>query len=199
MKRAEAELALIDAGRFVSERGWVPATSGNLSARLDDGTILVTVSGGDKGSLDAGGFMRVAPDGTPRSPGHPSAETALHTMLYARFPEVHAVLHTHSPLATVMSVRRPRLVFEGYEILKAFAGVTTHASRWELPIFANDQDVTALAARVERHQDLRFGFLIEGHGLYAWGRSVNEARRHLEAIEFLLECERLLGADGGLG
>ena len=33
------------------------------------------------------------------------------------------------------------------------------------------------------------GYLIDGHGIYAWGRDMAEARRHLEAFEFLLGCE----------
>jgi methylthioribulose-1-phosphate dehydratase len=35
----------------------------------------------------------------------------------------------------------------------------------------------------------RSGYLIAGHGLYAWGRDLAEARRHLEAFEFMLACE----------
>jgi methylthioribulose-1-phosphate dehydratase len=34
-----------------------------------------------------------------------------------------------------------------------------------------------------------WGYLIEGHGLYAWGRDVAETQRHVEAFEFLLDCE----------
>ena len=34
-----------------------------------------------------------------------------------------------------------------------------------------------------------WGYLIAGHGLYAWGRDISEARRHLDAFEFMLGCE----------
>jgi len=34
-------------------------------------------------------------------------------------------------------------------------------------------------------------YLLEGHGLYTWGRSVEEALRHTEALEFMFECEVL--------
>jgi methylthioribulose-1-phosphate dehydratase len=100
--RAKAH-ALIRAGRFCFERGWVPATSGNFSARLADQRIAITVSGRHKGVLDEDGIMVVDLDGRPLSEGkRPSAETWLHVSLYRRDPAVGAVLHTHSVNATVL-------------------------------------------------------------------------------------------------
>ncbi|MEL7372261.1 MAG: class II aldolase/adducin family protein, partial [Myxococcota bacterium] len=55
----DATLALIDVGRFLFSKGWVPATSGNLSVRLDDGTIMVTASGHHKGELSPEGLMQI--------------------------------------------------------------------------------------------------------------------------------------------
>ncbi|NEL42183.1 MAG: methylthioribulose-1-phosphate dehydratase, partial [Xanthomonas perforans] len=80
---------------------------------------------------------------------------------------------------------------EGYELLKAFEGNTTHETAVDVPVFANTQDMQVLAAQVEALLDKQslWGYLIEGHGLYAWGRNMAEARRHLEAFEFLLHCE----------
>jgi methylthioribulose-1-phosphate dehydratase len=51
--------------------------------------------------------------------------------------------------------------------------------------------MTVLAAQVDALLDKQplWGYLIDGHGLYAWGRDMAEARRHLEAFEFLLHCE----------
>ena len=185
---------LIQAGRFFFERGWVPATAGNFSARLDAHRVLITASGRHKGELDADGFLEVGLGGEVLSPGRkPSAETALHLHLYRRSPEVGAVLHTHSLPATLLSRLNPGgLVLEGYEVLKAFPGVATHETRLEVPVFPNDQDIERLATRVEALLEERPGlpgYLIEGHGLYTWGRTVAEARRHVEAFEFLLACE----------
>ena len=50
---------LIEAGLFIHARGWAPATSGNFSARLSDGSIAITVSGKHKGELLAEDIMRV--------------------------------------------------------------------------------------------------------------------------------------------
>lgn len=185
---------LIEAGRYLFEQGWVPATSGNFSARLSDGTIAITVSGRHKGRLHTGDIMVIDMEGQPHlSTQRPSAETPLHTALYRRYPEVNAVLHTHSLNATLLSrALDGSLRLEGYELLKAFAGVTTHETVIEIPNFANDQDIARLANTVDNYLDSHgttYGYLIAGHGLYTWGRSVDEALRHVEAFEFLFKCE----------
>lgn len=190
--------ALIDAGRELHARGWVPATSGNFSARLGDAEIALTVSGGHKGKLDEAGIMRADMQGRAvGSDKRPSAETLLHTQLYQRYPDVGVVLHVHSVNATLISraVRRSGahdLVLADYELLKAFPGNTTHETSMRVPVFANDQDIPRLAARVDAWLDANdpiYGYLIAGHGLYAWGRDMAETLRHLEAFDFLFECE----------
>lgn len=185
---------LIRAGRFFFERGWVPATAGNFSARLDEHQLVVTASGRHKGELDGDGFLLVGLDGEVLSPGRkPSAETGLHLQLYRREPSIGSVLHTHSLPATLLSRLSPGgVVLEGYEVLKALPGIGTHETRLEVPVFPNDQDIPRLAARVEaymREHPGIHGYLIEGHGFYTWGRTVADARRHMEAFEFLFECE----------
>jgi methylthioribulose-1-phosphate dehydratase len=185
---------LVEAGRFFYRRGWVPATSGNFSARLDDGRVAITVSGRHKGDLDLDGIMVVDGEGRSADPGkRSSAETLLHLHLYRRFPEVGAVLHTHSVNATLLSrLRAGELRLSDYELLKAFEGVDTHETRMRVPVFANDQDMERLSAAVDRYLEGHspvYGYLISGHGLYTWGRSVQDAVRHVEAFEFLFECE----------
>ena len=124
----------------------------------------------------------------------PSAETLLHTQLYRRFPDVGCVLHTHSPTQTIASrlyAGAGHVQLEGYELLKAFHGNTTHEAAISVPVLANTQDMPTLAAQVDAllNEQTLWGYLIDGHGLYAWGRDMAEARRHLEAFEFLFGCE----------
>lgn len=186
--------ALIDIGGRLHDRGWLPATSGNLSVRLGDGSIAITVSGTHKGSLHESDVMRVNREGrTIDDHRQPSAETLLHTQIYSAFPEVGVVLHTHSVNATVLSRRLGRSwEIDDLEILKAFPGIDTHESRVSVPVFDNDQDMMRLAAEVERYlYEGPPGYLIRGHGLYAWGADMKAAFRHLEAFEFLLQCELL--------
>jgi methylthioribulose-1-phosphate dehydratase len=194
-RRRAAELA--EVGRFCFSRGWLPATSGNLSARLDEHRIAITVSGRHKGELDESGIMTLGVDGTILSEGgRPSAETGLHLMLYRRDPAIGAVLHTHSVNATVMSrLADDALMLSDYEVLKAWPGIETHETTVRIPVFANDQEISRLVDRVEHELTRTPGlpaYLIAGHGLYTWGSNVADARRHLEAFEFLLECETLM-------
>ncbi len=181
--------------RELAGRGWTPATSSNFSRRMDERHVAITVSGGDKGRLTEDGIMVVDLDGAPVATGkQSSAETLLHTQLYRRFPEVGCVLHTHSLVQTVASrlyAGSGHVHLEGYELLKAFAGNSTHEMAIQLPVLPNSQDMTVLAAQVDALLDAQcmWGYLIDGHGLYAWGRDMAEARRHLEAFEFLLACE----------
>ena len=181
--------------RELSAANLTPATSSNFSHRLDDRHVAITVSGGDKGRLTQDDIMVVDLDGKAvGSDRRPSAETLLHTQLYKRFPEVGCVLHTHSQAQTVASrlySGAGRVHLEGYELLKAFAGNDTHETRVDLPVLPNSQDMHTLAAQVDALLDTQcmWGYLIDGHGLYTWGRDMREARRHLEAFEFLLNCE----------
>ncbi|EEQ06649.1 methylthioribulose 1-phosphate dehydratase [Yersinia bercovieri] len=187
--------ALLAACHWIGEKGWCPATGGNMSLRLDLAQCLVTESGKDKGSLTADDFLLVATANNHVPSGRtPSAETGLHTLLYRLYPEINAVLHTHSVNATVLSrvERSNELVLQGYEMQKSLSGQRSHLDSVVIPIFDNDQDIPALAQRVAALADnrpLQYGFLVRGHGLYCWGASVAEARRHLEGLEFLFQCE----------
>ena len=189
-----ARLLIANIGEL-AQLGWTPATSSNFSHRLDDRHAAITVSGRDKGRLVEEDIMVVDFDGHGVATTHrPSAETLLHTQLYRRFPDVGCVLHTHSPVQTIASrlfAGAGHIRLEGYELLKAFQGNSTHEAEVDVPVFANTQDMPTLAAQVDAlldRQDM-WGYLIDGHGLYAWGRDMAEARRHLEAFEFLFHCE----------
>jgi methylthioribulose-1-phosphate dehydratase len=186
---------IVSTARELAARGWTPATSSNFSMRLDEAHAAITVSGLDKGRLTEDGVMVVDLDGRPvATEQRPSAETVLHTRLYRRDAGIGCVLHTHSLVQTVacrVFASSGGVRLEGYELAKAIAGTTTHEAVIELPVLANSQDMPATAGQVEALLDAGplSGYLIAGHGLYAWGRDLAEARRHLEAFEFMLACE----------
>jgi methylthioribulose-1-phosphate dehydratase len=188
--------AVISAGRDASKRGWVPATSGNFSVRVNTNLIAITRSGVDKGALTPADIL-IQPLGRPLLPGS-SAEAALHVRRYADDPDVNAIFHIHGLYSTVIGradVAKDALRIEGWELQKALAGVTTHDATVEVPVFENDQDVAALSDRVAerlalpapRGQVRAPGYLLAGHGLYAWGKSPKDAARHLEALEVLFQ------------
>ena len=179
----------------LAAQGLTPATSSNFSMRLDERHAAITVSGRDKGKLTAADIMVVDLEGRPvATDQRPSAETVLHTQLYARLPEVGCVLHTHSLAQTVASrlySGAGHVRFEDYELIKAISGHATHEAILDLPVLANSQRIPTLAAQVDVLLDNGplWGYLIDGHGMYAWGRDMAEARRHLDAFEFLIRCE----------
>jgi methylthioribulose-1-phosphate dehydratase len=198
--QAEAQ-ALCELGRLFGERQWCLATGGNFSLRVDDRHLLITRSGTDKTRLAADGLMLCDLDGVPVDRRlRPSAETALHVAVYALDESAGAVLHTHSVTSTVVSRAATQdLVIEGFEMQKAIEGVVSHEERLILSVVENGQDMRKLAALVRERYALghlrAHGFLVRGHGLYAWGDDLDSARRHLEGLEFLLAChwqERLL-------
>ena len=189
---AEQARQMIAAGALFHQRGWVPATGGNFSARLDPGRVLITASGNHKGELTEGDFLIAGLDGKPVEAGRKASyETLLHMQVYRRHADAGAVLHTHSTANTVLSRRYERIVLSNYELLKVLPGAPDPQSNVAIPVFANDQDIARLSAVVDAHmvaEPATPAYLIAGHGLYAWGGTVAQARHRVEAIEFMLEC-----------
>jgi methylthioribulose-1-phosphate dehydratase len=187
--------ALCATARWCYVRGWVPATSGNFSVRAGR-HILITPTGLDKGALTPADLLEIDPEGRAvAGRGKPSAETGLHTVIYRERPGAHAILHVHTIWNTLLSGRfleRGFVPIEGYELLKGLAGVSTHEQAEQVPIVANSQDYAHLSKELgDALQGFpqAHGVLLSKHGLYTWGESVAEARRHLEALEFLFEVE----------
>lgn len=188
----DAARAIVAAGRWLDSKGWAPATSGNYSCRLDDGSFAVTVSGRHKGRLTDDDVMLVDAAGASLDGKRPSAETALHLAIYAMFPGVGAVLHTHSPTAVALTRAFPARTsweFAGHEMLKAIPPITTHQTQIALPIVDNSQDMATIWNAVSPALGALPAYLIRNHGLYGWGADMAEAERVVEAIEWLIMAE----------
>ena len=193
MEADQAARELIAAGDLFHRRGWVPATGGNFSARLAPDRMLITASGWHKGELTREAFLVADLEGRAQNASQKTSyETGLHCQVYQRFPDVGAVLHTHSVANTVLSRRNNAIRLSGYELLKLLPGIQTHDCAVEVPVFENDQDIARLAGRIDdwmkQHESVG-AYLIAGHGLYAWGATVAQARHRVEALEFMFECE----------
>ncbi len=119
----------------------------------------------------------------------------MHVQIYRRMSAIGAVLHTHSRTQTVASryfADAGMIRLQGWELQKAISGHTTHESVLEIPVFPNTQDMSVLVDQIDAWLDAGkplHGYLIDGHGIYAWGIDMAQAKRHLEAFEFLLGCE----------
>lgn len=186
--------------QLMASRNWVPADTGTCSFRDPDWPeqICITRHNCDKYYPKPEDLLLVDLDGRPL-PGNAhheiSPETLLHAMLYRWNEEIGAILHSHSVWSTLISRRYQEeggLLFEGFEILKQLAPIRTHTARIILPIFPNSDDMALQSREIANWLSNNRGapgFLISAHGLFTWGATIRDARRHLEVLEFLLECQ----------
>jgi len=198
-----AQNDIMRAGRLLDARGWAPATGGNLSARLDDDSVAITVSGVHKGHLQPEDVMRVDRRGQALDGKKPSAETLLHTGFYNIRGDVGAIVHSHPRAAVAFSLIRGEarsVSLSGYELLKAFPGVKTHQATLVVPIFENSQDAPALQQEIDAWYGAQPAapsvYLVRGHGLTAGGADLDAARYLTEATEEMLAYELVkIGVD----
>ena len=201
--------ALVDIARDFHARGWMPGTAGNLSVRVRDpglvaadksaeDTFWITASGLPKGRLEATDFVRVAVnDGAVveqfEAGARPSAESAIHQVIYRHFAEAMACLHVHTVDACLACADLPLTAIDmplpALEMIKGL-GVWQQNPRVELPLFENTLDVANIAAAI----NWRFkgmlpmvpALMIRGHGVTVWGATVQEAYNRVEVVEFLM-------------
>lgn len=187
---------ILKASKIFFERELLPATSGNLSGRLDKENIIITASGVHKGFLKEKDFVTFNLITEKHKPltKKPSAETFIHKVIYEVFGDANYVFHTHSLYGTLLSKTKKRGFFlKDYELLKAFPKITTHESSVFVPVFENNQDIKALSLSIkeylEKNKKSTYGFLLYSHGLYSWGKDFIDAFSRIEAFEFMLKCE----------
>ncbi|MCL4316401.1 MAG: methylthioribulose 1-phosphate dehydratase [Gammaproteobacteria bacterium] len=207
--------ALVEIARDFHTRGWMAGTAGNLSARDDEKSYWITASGCPKGRLEQNDFLLVEIEsGTvieQAAPGlKPSAETAIHRVIYQRFPAARACLHVHSVDACLAAERAPpaaaSLPLPALEMLKGL-GVWEQSPKVNLPLFENTLDVNKIAEAIKQRfaPDDAQGrasvaggrmpgatppqvpaLLVRGHGVTVWGGSLQEAYNRVECLEFIM-------------
>lgn len=190
--------ALVEIARDFHARGWMAGTAGNLSVRDDDSSFWITASGRPKGCLDETDFLLLSvADGAvierARAEGKPSAETAIHRVIYQCFPTARACLHVHTVDACLAAARVAEaanvLPLPALEMLKGL-GVWEQQPQVGLPLFANTLDVSriaeAIAARFAHAPPQLPALMVHGHGVTVWGDSLQQAYNRVECIEFIL-------------
>lgn len=183
----------------LAERDWFMGTSGNLAIKLRDNPLqfLVTASGKDKRQRTDEDFLLVDEFGRAVDENHlkPSAETLLHVEIY-RKTNAGCSLHVHTIDNNVISEvygDQGEVTFSGQELIKAF-------DKWEedavlkIPIIKNYAHIPTLAHAFSEHITGDSGaVLIRNHGITVWGQTAFEAKKILEASEFLFKYQlRLL-------
>jgi methylthioribulose-1-phosphate dehydratase len=179
---------------------WSLSSSSNYSALLDDKQIIISRSGIDKERMTSADFMLVDLSAKPLAPFdayRPSAETELHCHIYGLGAKAgaKAVLHTHSKYSVFFSrkyLKQGKVVVSGFEMQKIFDGVKTHDSTIEIPVFKNSQEMPDIIAEFDKYLEknpMPPAYLIDGHGIYSWAKTVLHAKQKLEALEHLLELK----------
>lgn len=188
-----------------ARRDWFPGTSGNLSIKISDVPLqfAVTASGKDKTKLSPEDYLIVDGDCNSVEPTNlkPSAETLVHAVVYQSIPDAGACFHVHSIANNVISevyAQKQSFTIHGQELIKGL-GIWEENALLTVPIVENYADIPTLAAAIKEaiKPDVP-GVLIRNHGIYAWGRNDFEAKRHIEAFEFLFEYQLRLLQVGNL-
>lgn len=178
-----AEMVLC--GRLLYERGLIVAGDGNLSARLPDGTILMTPAGLAKGMLSVDDLVVVDLDGhlIRGAPGRqPSSERYLHLFVYRQRSDVMACVHAHPPTAVGatlagVSLAEPLLP----EALIALGPIPTAP----YALTGTPEMGAAIAPFVADHEAI----LLAYHGALTYGATLMQAFHRMEQIE---HCARTL-------
>lgn len=189
---------LADVKDVLAARDWFMGTSGNLAIKVSDAPLefLVTASGKDKSKRTDEDFLLVDADGAPVEATHlkPSAETLLHSVIYTK-TGAGCSLHVHTVANNVLSeIYGPvgKIDFKGQELIKAF-GLWDEDAVLSIPIIANHADIPRLAEDFAEHVSADKGaVLIRNHGITVWGKDAFEAKKLLEASEFLFQYQLAL-------
>lgn len=177
-----------------AKRDWFMGTSGNLSIKVNEEPIqfLITASGKDKSVETTEDFLLVDLDGVSiwNKDARPSAETLLHQRIYEK-TNAGCVLHVHTIANNLLSdfyASEGQITFSGWEIIKAF-GLWEENAEVTVPIVHNHADIPTLTDACNLHfQGDSGAILIHNHGITVWASTAFEAKKQLEAYEFLFEA-----------
>ena len=103
----DPEAAVLAAAKDMLRRGLVEGTAGNISARRDDGNLVITPSSVDYADMTLDDLVVVDPDGVvvQATDGRsPSSEMQLHLACYQAFDDIGSVIHSHPVWATMFAV-----------------------------------------------------------------------------------------------
>ena len=183
-------MEIVKFGKLMTERRLTFATGGNISARLDEETILITPSGVRKGEIRGDDLIVLdLKDNSFKGRKKPSIETSLHTAFYKR-DNVNAILHGHPPFCTLLAVKgetlKTALIPEGIMVLGKVPLVP-----YRTPGSAD------LASSLLSAEGDGKGYLMEKHGALAVGIDLKEAFNRLEEMEFIASIQVRAGMLGG--
>lgn len=168
---------LVKVCRRLAENGFVAATDGNVSVRLDDGNIVVTPSGKSKSEVEVSDLIIVNLDGKIISgTGRPSTEFAMHSFIYRKRPDVGAVIHAHPVYATAFAASRiplDKLVFPEVIVTLGKVPLADYATP------STSEVVKSIEPLIKEYDAI----LLANHGVVTCGASLDEACNKMEKVE----------------
>jgi len=165
-------------------------SGGNLSIRDTNDDIWITPAGVDKGALTPKDIMCVQADGRIVGPHRPSSEYPFHRAIYARRPDLRAIVHAHPPALVSFSIMRETPVTDIIPQARRICGAVGYAP-YALPGSEALGEVIA-----ETFAQGYETVLLENHGIAAGGEDLRAAFQRLETLDF---CARTLLQARGLG
>jgi L-fuculose-phosphate aldolase len=192
MTSEHARREIVDFGRMLYQKGLTVGTAGNISARGEHDTMLITPTSTCKGMLEEDRLVVIdIKDGKVLSGGRPSIETPFHLAFYRARPEVKAVIHTHPVYCTALAVKGlrilPGLTPEGLLVLGRNVPLVPYAT-------PGTDDLAKVLSDALMTSD---SFLLEKHGAIAVGRDMEEAFHRMETLEFMAQLQFNLHTLGG--
>lgn len=175
--RTEIASAIVLACHKLYERGFVTATDGNVSARLDCGNILVTPSAINKGQVGESDLVEVKADGTPVTLSRKgSTELDMHLFIYQQRPDVQSVVHAHPPHATGFATAHiPLTACLFPEVIVGLGAIPL--AQYATP--STKEVADSLAPYVKTADAI----LLANHGVVTYGINVEDAYFKMEKVE----------------
>ena len=176
-EEARLRNAICEIGRLCYQKQFIVGADGNLSARMSDGTVLITPAGAMKGFLSPQQLAHVDLEGRVLDDGpRASSETGIHLVSYCQRPEMRAVLHCHPPHAVALTVAGVDLQIPIIpEIVVTIGGIPT------APFATPGTDELPESIReIVRCSDT---VLMKNHGSVTLGSNLLDAFKKLDMLE----------------
>lgn len=171
---------IVRVGRSIFERGLTFGSTGNISVRLSDGTLLLTPTNISLGDLDPGRIAHVDADGRHLAGDQPTKEAFLHRCMYGERPQARAVVHLHSTHAVAASILADVDPDDVLPPLTAY--YVMRVGQLPLVPYHPPGDET-LALAVKEKAGSSHALLLANHGPIVAGNSLADAQYATEELE----------------
>lgn len=171
---------IIKIGKLIYDKGYNAARDGNISVRIDEGKILITVSGAHLGFLKYEDLVPIDYDGNILSENNhkPSSEVLLHTGIYRERKDVNAVIHAHAPFCISLSLLNVDTMKNTYVVASGPIPIT------EIALPSTGESYKRIKPFIKN----RSKAILRRHGAVTWAKDLMTAFVKLEEMEHFAKC-----------